>query len=803
MAEYILRLRGKIDLIIKKMDFMLHSINTVIFAIAGCVLMLLGFLLGNFYAISGVWIWVFIGIVLISATAGVGYLAYIYVRVQKMVSLFVDSADSLPHGVLIVNQSNKVVFKNKPFNLFFYPSIVDGGVNKRLAEIVKRARLAKSAQEILIFKSASGDKISFRVTASLINNYHGYIGVSVADVSGVVTDDSSELELHKLLDKAPVGVFSINSAGEFLYKNKFVDAWFGTGFKKNNLFRALDVADDRRALFPPAENMQLQKTYEHYFSVNKQFYRVFQNFVKNGNGDLVSSSILFKSKRNRQSVSLMSETFKDVFNHAPSGILLIDEKHNILEANYKIAKTLNKKVKYFTAKPLEHFLNFSCKKPVLEAISKVFQSKPLEKPVEISFKGVKDSDLAAYMSPLKEDGRVIACIVHLISTAEQKKMEFQFVHSQRMQAVGQLAGGVAHDFNNLLTAMIGFCDLLLQRHSPAEQSFSDIMQIKQNANRAAGLVRQLLAFSRQQSLQPKVINITDTLSDLSALLRRLLGPSIDLKVKHARDLWAIKVDKGQFEQVIINLAVNARDAMENKGVLKITTSNHNNKKNFVQNHDTMPPGEYVLIELEDTGSGIALDIIDRIFEPFFSTKAVGSGTGLGLSTVYGIVKQTGGFIFVDSILNKGTNFRIFLPRHIAKEIEDVQQYEDKALNDLTGTARILLVEDEDAVRMFAARALKDKGYDVVEAGDGLDAIDVAKENPDIDLIITDVVMPGMDGPQMINEIRQFMPSVQVVFISGYAEDSFRSKLNTEDNIHFLPKPFNLKDLALKVKDILS
>jgi two-component system, cell cycle sensor histidine kinase and response regulator CckA len=256
--------------------------------------------------------------------------------------------------------------------------------------------------------------------------------------------------------------------------------------------------------------------------------------------------------------------------------------------------------------------------------------------------------------------------------------------------------------------------------------------------------------------------------------------------------------------VIINLAVNARDAMENSGTLKISTANHTNKKMFTQNHDTMPPGEYVLIEIEDTGCGISSDIIDRIFEPFFSTKAVGSGTGLGLSTVYGIVKQTGGFIFVDSIVNKGTNFRIFLPRHIPKEHEDSIVQEDRQLNDLTGTAHILLVEDEDAVRMFAARALKDKGYEVVEAASGTEALQLAKkENIEIDLIITDVVMPGMDGPQMINEIRQFMPSVKVIFISGYAEDSFRRKLDNEENIHFLPKPFNLKDLALKVKDILN
>lgn len=209
------------------------------------------------------------------------------------------------------------------------------------------------------------------------------------------------------------------------------------------------------------------------------------------------------------------------------------------------------------------------------------------------------------------------------------------------------------------------------------------------------------------------------------------------------------------------------------------------------------------IDIEDTGCGISQDIIGRIFEPFFSTKAVGSGTGLGLSTVYGIVRQTGGFIFVDSAVGKGTTFRIFFPRHIPL-VEEKQVHEEKALSDLTGTAKILLVEDEDAVRMFAARALKDKGYEILEASNGVEAIEIAKQSENtIDLIITDVVMPGMDGPQMINNIREFLPEVKVVFISGYAEDSFRKKLNNEDNIHFLPKPFNLKDLALKVKDILN
>ena len=254
-------------------------------------------------------------------------------------------------------------------------------------------------------------------------------------------------------------------------------------------------------------------------------------------------------------------------------------------------------------------------------------------------------------------------IVYLLDTTDQKKLETQFAQSQKMQAVGQLAGGIAHDFNNLLTAMIGFCDLLLQRHQPGDASFADIMQIRQNANRAANLVRQLLAFSRQQTLQAKVLDVTDALTELSHLLRRLIGASIELQIVHSRDVFLVKVDQGQLEQVIINLAVNARDAMPEGGRLIIRTRNETRTAMEQRGTEIIPPGDYAAIEVADTGTGIPPDILQRIFEPFFSTKEVGSGTGLGLSTVYGIVRQTGGFVFVDSTVGKGTTFTILLPRY--------------------------------------------------------------------------------------------------------------------------------------------
>jgi two-component system cell cycle sensor histidine kinase/response regulator CckA len=341
------------------------------------------------------------------------------------------------------------------------------------------------------------------------------------------------------------------------------------------------------------------------------------------------------------------------------------------------------------------------------------------------------------------------------------------------------------------------------------------MQIKQNANRAANLVRQLLAFSRQQTLQPRVLNITDALADLSHLLRRLIGENIELNVVHGRDLGLVKVDQGQLEQVIINLAVNARDAMASVGAtggtLTIKTENVDLADPIRRGDEVMPPGQYVVIEVADTGTGIPKENLERIFEPFFSTKEVGAGTGLGLSTVYGIVKQTGGFVLVDSELGDGATFSIYLPRHEGEEAAATSvargPVDEAALpKDLTGTGTVLLVEDEDPVRLFSARALKNKGYTVIEAQSAEQALEILHDSAQkVDLVITDVVMPKMDGPSLIKEVRELYPerALKVIFISGYTEDNFRTRLGDDADIHFLAKPFSLKQLASKVKEVMD
>ena len=427
-------------------------------------------------------------------------------------------------------------------------------------------------------------------------------------------------------------------------------------------------------------------------------------------------------------------------------------------------------------------------------------------PIDVTLEGDEEYSAKIYVSGVEANDDNEAAIIFALETTEQRTLEEQFAQSQKMQAIGQLAGGVAHDFNNVLTAIIGFSDLLLNSHKPSDPSFQDIMNIKQNANRAAGLVRQLLAFSRRQTLRPQVLQLSDVMSEVSVMLDRLLGEKVSLEVRHGRDLWPVRADLNQFEQVIMNLAVNARDAMPEGGTVKVKTRNMSADEAAALSRAEVPAAEFVLIEVSDTGTGMPVEVLSKVFEPFFTTKDVGQGTGLGLSTVYGIIKQTDGFIYVDSEVGKGTTFRIMLPRHVEKEGEEQAAEIKKAPEhtDLTGSARILLVEDEEAGRAFAARALASRGYKVHEASTGTEALELIDEiDEQIDLVISDVMMPEMDGPTLLKKLRETQPDLKIIFVSGYAEDAFAKNLDENDTFSFLPKPFSLKQLATAVKEVLE
>ncbi len=499
--------------------------------------------------------------------------------------------------------------------------------------------------------------------------------------------------------------------------------------------------------------------------------------------------------------------FADFFRNAPMGVAVSEAAGAIVEANASFA--------VFFALPgqtagirLDGLVAESERDAVLALVARAAEGDVSHAPVEIHCTApgaVRERSAQLFASPFMPgaDGEARA-IVYAVDTSEQKALETQFAQSQKMQAIGQLAGGVAHDFNNLLQAIMGNCDLLLMRHPAGDPSFAEINEVRQNSVRAAGLVRQLLAFSRQQTLQPKVLDLSETLTELSHLLRRLVGERIALSVVHPPDLWQVKADEGQLSNAVMNLVVNARDAMPEGGKVTIRTSNVTFSEPQPIGTGFMPAGDYVRIEVADTGAGIPKENLTKIFEPFFTTKPVGHGTGLGLSTVYGVVKQTGGFITVDSELGQGAMFHVYLPRHIAAAEAAPAAAEVAPARDVTGQDTILLVEDEDAVRNFAARALRLRGYTVLEASGGEAALDIVRERDGaIDLLITDVVMPSMDGPTLVRAARRLRPQMRIIFMSGYAEDAFRRNEEKAEDLHFLPKPFGLKQLANKVKDVLS
>ena len=398
---------------------------------------------------------------------------------------------------------------------------------------------------------------------------------------------------------------------------------------------------------------------------------------------------------------------------------------------------------------------------------------------------------------------------HLIAVlndvTELKMLEAQFVQSQKMQAIGQLAGGVAHDFNNLLTAISGHCELLLCNHDEHDQDYGDLIQIHQNTNRAASLVGQLLAFSRKQNLQLEAIDLRDTLSDLTHLLNRLVGEKVTLTLDHDPELAQILADKRQLEQVLMNLVVNARDAMSGAGEIRVTTKNMHLSKAMQRDRATVPVGHYVLVKVIDNGQGIAADKLGKIFEPFFTTKRTGEGTGLGLSTAYGIVKQTGGYIFVDTVVGEGTTFSLFFPRHTARTKTAALPAAAVAQRIKTSAdGVVLLVEDEAPVRAFATRALRLRGYTVLEADHAEAALDML-DNADlqVDIFVTDVIMPGQDGPTWVRQALKSRPDTKVVFMSGYPEDAFDDGEPEVLGAAFLPKPFSLKDLTDVVQNQLQ
>jgi two-component system cell cycle sensor histidine kinase/response regulator CckA len=781
-----------------------------------------------------------IGVVALFAYA-VGFLQFSGQATRNDITKLI--ADSGAEGLLVSEGDTRIIYANESYmalsgahdiaDLRTVDRLFSGApdVSEAIYRLAQAAREGKrGAEELRLSPPLNGDTAVgwYRIRVRPMER----LGQKRATLWSVA-DVTRERERHEnvfqelqhaidFLDHAPAGFFSSDPSGEITYMNATLAGWLdhdlaqvgSGGLKLSNIIAgdgsALIVAMAGRPGDVKTEQFDVDLKRRAGQSLPARLiHRV--AFGQDGGPGPSRTLVLNRAPGEEPAEDLRAAEvrFARFFNQTPMAIATIDREGRVLRANAAFARLCPQSLK-----GADGGAGGSIRAAVPErdraaidvAVAAVARGTSEIPPIDVDLAedGLRSARL--FLSPAEDGGEGAVGTVFALDTTEQRTLQQSFAQSQKMQAIGQLAGGVAHDFNNVLTAIIGFSDLLLTNHRPTDPSFQDIMQIKQNANRAAGLVRQLLAFSRRQTLRPQVLQLGDVLSDLQILLRRLVGEKIDLDVKHGRDLWLVKADLNQFEQVVVNLVVNARDAMADSGKIQLRTLNVPAAACAAYNEKTLAPADYVVIEVEDNGSGIPDEVKEKIFEPFFTTKEVGKGTGLGLSMVYGIVKQTGGWVFCDSTVGKGTTFRIFLPRHIPdeKELEVKPDVVKAPVADLTGRGTVLLVEDEEAVRAFGARALSSRGYTVVEASSGADALEVVAElKGAIDLIVSDVVMPEMDGPTMLGELRKRGITCKVIFVSGYAEDAFAKNLPAGEEFGFLPKPFTLKQLIEAVKGHLG
>lgn len=762
--------------------------------------------------------------------------------------------DTLPEGTVISDARGQIVYANNAYAGMTGVATADGvrsldniltnepAASDAIYRLTNAVRDGLSAQEEVRISGGlaregqtSTEPVWYRIKARPVDGGHDFKGQLVAWQIADISNERAEQErfFQELqeainhLDHAPAGFFSADPSGRIIYLNATLAEWLGvdlTQFTPGSLTLNDIVAGSGMALIKAVKAepgtsrntvIDLDLIKRNGQSLAVRFYHRVQA-ARDGTRGTSRTIVLDRAEGEDSSAALRSAEvrFTRFFNSAPMAIAAVDAEGHTLRTNARFLDifvpvvdrdAVDNRVK------LENVVHERDRETFNKALAAAFAGQASISPVDTVLPGNEERHIRFYMSAVTDLGETSeeAAIISAVETTEQKALENQMAQSQKMQAVGQLAGGIAHDFNNVLTAIIMSSDLLLSNYRASDPSFPDIMNIKQNANRAASLVRQLLAFSRRQTLRPEVLDLTDVLADLRMLLARLVGKDIALKIEHGRDVWPVKADLGQFEQVAVNLAVNARDAMPEGGEITLRTRNVKANETAKLNYRDLPEADYVVFEVEDSGTGIPADVLEKIFEPFFTTKEVGKGTGLGLSMVYGIIKQTGGFIYCDSEVGKGTTFKIFLPRHIEEKGSDnapvaVKEKKAEKAADLSGSATVLLVEDEDAVRMGGVRALQSRGYTVHEAASGVEALEVLEElNGQVDIVVSDVVMPEMDGPTLLRELRKKHPDIKFIFVSGYAEDAFARNLPADAKFGFLPKPFSLKQLATAVKEMLE
>jgi two-component system cell cycle sensor histidine kinase/response regulator CckA len=753
-------------------------------------------------------------------------------------------ADSNPDGILVTDRESRIVYANdayralsgaraagdlRPVERLFTGSPDVSESVYRLSQAAKSGARASEELRLSPPPSGEGEVAWYRIRVRPLEG-----AAKEGMMAWTVSDETRDHDRHETffqdlqhaidyLDHAPAGFFSAEPDGAIAHMNATLAGWLDYDLAQFSAGRLkIDdiVAGDGGAMLAMMPGAPGEVTTQQFDVDLKPRQgrvlpvRILHKVAFSGDGAPGPSRSLVINRApgdiKGEDLRAAEVRFARIFNSTPVAIAAVDAAGLVLRPNAAFARLAQAGLKTDAAKGRLSILDLVADRdraPLSASIEAAAQGKGEIAPLDVSLAATgaaRSARLFVSAADPKTDEGASATIFAL-DTTEQSTLQENLVQSQKMQAIGQLAGGVAHDFNNVLTAIIGYSDLLLANHRPTDPSFQDIMQIKQNANRAAGLVRQLLAFSRRQTLRPQTLQLNDVLSELQMLLRRLVGETIQLDVLYGRDLWLVKADINQFEQVIVNLVVNARDAIGDGGKITLRTRNFAASECAELKDMAIVPADYVMVEVEDTGHGIPPEVRAKIFEPFFTTKDVGKGTGLGLSMVYGIIKQTGGYVFCDSEPGRGATFRILLPRRQGDEADEpVRKEAVKPAADLTGRGAILLVEDEEAVRAFASRALASRGYTVLEAETGLDALRVAEKAAEpIDLIVSDVIMPEMDGPTMLTELRRRGLTAKVIFVSGYADDAFARNLPEGQEFVFLPKPFSLKQLIETVKGLMN
>ncbi len=844
---------------------------------AGVGLLLLGRTQAEPYILALLSVLAMIGVFLLFALA-VGLLRVPSKDVASpLIKRLVESAGE---GILVTDGAGRVLYANpaylrlvdannaddvRPVERVF---VGDPGVSEAVFRLLKAAREGRRLQEEVRVDSVRGEAgrwLRMRVAPLGEGAREQALTVwSIADVTRELERQENvfqELQ-HAVdyLDHAPAGFFSVDAAGNISYLNATLADWLDQDLAEvgSGGLRLRDVIAGEGASLVTTLSAAPGEVKTELFDIDLKTKsgrhvpaRLYHKVAFGADGTAGASRTLVINRAGdggSDPLRAAEVRFMRFFQNTPMAIATVDKQGTIVRTNALFARLFNPVLAAPNSahSPSQTGVNALLpgegkgaggrtilavvaerERSALSAAIKRAADKQGEiDPVDAAVEGKGERSARFYVTAVEEQDQE-AAIVYAIETTAQKDLENKFTQAQKMELVGQLAGGIAHDFNNVLGAIMMASDFLVNAHKPTDPSFQDIIQIRQNANRAAAMVRHLLAFSRKQTLRPQVLDLGEVVYDLTMLMRRLIGERITLNVVPQRDLWPVKADLAQFEQVLVNLVVNARDAMAEGGKLTLRTANVGADTSAKLQYKGMPIGEYVLVEVEDTGTGIPSEIIDKIFDPFFTTKDVGKGTGLGLSTVYGIIKQTGGFVYVESQTGKdterrGTTFRIFIPRYIpaADDVQPPQLPETtapalagalsaaddamKTAADLTGQGTILLVEDEEGLRALNARGLSSRGYTVIEAGNGVEAMEMLeRQGGKVDLVVSDVVMPEMDGPTLLKELRKKNPETKIIFVSGYAEDAFQKSLPDPDDYNFLAKPFTLKQLVAKVKETMA